>query len=190
MKKINSSIKSGFSLIEILLAVSLISLSIIAILGSFAQLIKANAMANSKTTALYLSQEGIEIVRNIRDSNWLDETFDWDEGIGDVNFIPLLDLATGEWTLEVVGMGAGVKWKTQIYYNPDDNLFLQLKHKNPPGLPITWQKTNFFRRIIIDKDNPDGLDDTEDFRVQSKVWFGDNEGNAIISEEYFYNWKY
>ncbi len=185
-KKENDLEKNGFSLIEILVTASLISISLIAILGSFVQLVKADAMANNKAIALYLSQEGIEAVRNIRDSNWLDETLDWNEGIGNENFILLLNLTTGEWTLEKVGLGN--KWKTQVYYDPDDNLFLQSKYKNPPKLPATWRKTNFFREIIVDKYEPEGLD-IESFIVQSKVWFGDNEGNAVISEEYFCNWR-
>ena len=177
---------NGFSLIEILVTASLISISLIAILGSFAQLVKADAMADNKAIALYLSQEGIEAVRNIRDSNWLDENLDWNEGISNGNFILLLNLTTGEWTLEEVGLGN--RWKTQVYYDPDDNLFLQSKYKNPPQLPATWRKTNFFREIIIEKYDPEGLN-IESFIVQSKVWFGDNEGNAVIAEEYFCNWQ-
>jgi len=61
----------------------------IAVGGSFAliqQTMVAASLNQSKLTAYYLAQEGIELVRNIRDSNWLEQranpTVLWKEGLG------------------------------------------------------------------------------------------------------------
>jgi len=53
------------------------------------QTISSNRAASSRLTAIYLAQEGIEIVRNIRDGNFLKihngESISWDNGIANSN---------------------------------------------------------------------------------------------------------
>jgi len=63
--------QSGFAVIEVMTAVSVISFSM---LGIFSLLIfnqKVYLDNKSKFTGIMLSQEGTELVRNVRDSNWL-----------------------------------------------------------------------------------------------------------------------
>lgn len=74
----------GFTLLEVIIAVFLI---IVGISGAFLLITKTlgqMAASSSQLVAAYLTQEGIEIVRNIRDTNWLeqiDHTNDWNEGL-------------------------------------------------------------------------------------------------------------
>ena len=56
----------------------------IGILGAYAVSSRIIAYINlslSQLTASYLAQEGIELVRNIRDTNWLERS-SWDDGLG------------------------------------------------------------------------------------------------------------
>ena len=72
--------KNAFSLIELILAIFILT---VAVFGSFAliQRIAIFAYASqTKLTAYYLAQEGIENVRNIRDNNWLQGN-DWTIGL-------------------------------------------------------------------------------------------------------------
>lgn len=184
-QRVSASMSKGFTLIETLISVAIIGISFVGVLFSLNQFAKLDRTINEKSVAIYLAQEGVEIVRNIRDTNVLRDE-DWDRGITNGTFIPILE--SGEWELETVG--GGNQWKVQIYYNPNDNLFLQSKFQNPPGLPATWQKTTFYREIEINKNNPDGDSNTEDFRVKAKVWYGEQlEESAVIVEGFLYNWR-
>ena len=62
------SMSKGFTLIETLVAVSIFSLSILALLVVLTQSISNNNYAKKKILASYLAQEGIEYIRNMRDT--------------------------------------------------------------------------------------------------------------------------
>jgi len=71
----------GFTLIETLVAISLLTVGVV---GSFSLMQRVTSFASissSQLVASYLAQEGIETVRNIRDTNYLEGQI-WDTGIG------------------------------------------------------------------------------------------------------------
>jgi len=68
----------GFTLVELILAIFVITVGLIGVYGVYSRIIFYTAVSISRLTASYLAQEGIEIVRNIRDTNWLEET-SWNE---------------------------------------------------------------------------------------------------------------
>jgi len=85
MKK--NKIKKAFTLIETIVAVSLLASGILVLYGSAARLIYWATENSTHFTASYLAQEGIEIVRNIRDSNWVEDdeisgSIPWNDGLG------------------------------------------------------------------------------------------------------------
>ena len=75
----------AFTLIELVIAISLITVGAGAAFGVIQSTIGFTAITSSQLTASYLTQEGIEVIRNIRDSNWLAQGGDpvllWDNGI-------------------------------------------------------------------------------------------------------------
>ena len=73
----------GFALIEVIVAVSLITTGLIAAYTLIVSTISSTTYASHRLTAAYLAQEGIELVRNIRDTNWLQEK-DWETGLIDL----------------------------------------------------------------------------------------------------------
>ncbi len=72
---------SGFTLVETLVAISIFTLSILALLSVISQGIANTTYAKNKIIASYLAQEGIEYVRNIRDTyvmyNGADSSAGW-----------------------------------------------------------------------------------------------------------------
>lgn len=58
----------GFTLIETLVAISIFSISILAMMAVLADGISDTNYAKTKITASYLAQEGIEYIRNMRDN--------------------------------------------------------------------------------------------------------------------------
>jgi prepilin-type N-terminal cleavage/methylation domain-containing protein len=61
----------GFTLVETLVAVSIFSVSILGLFAILTQGTANTAYAKKKITASYLAQEGIEYIRNLRDTNML-----------------------------------------------------------------------------------------------------------------------
>ena len=80
----------GFTLIEVIIALSIIMVGIIGAYGLVNQTLSSLSTASMQLTAAYLGKEGIEIVRNIRDDNYLaihhsepgyDDTNSWMSGL-------------------------------------------------------------------------------------------------------------
>jgi type II secretory pathway pseudopilin PulG len=74
----SSNNHKGFTLIETLFAVLLFSASLVSLMAIAGRGIAAANSAREQTTAHYLAQEGLEVVRNIRDSNFMNQG--WDTG--------------------------------------------------------------------------------------------------------------
>jgi prepilin-type N-terminal cleavage/methylation domain-containing protein len=62
---------TGFTLIETLVSLAIFSVSIVALISVTASGVADTNFVKNKLTASYLAQEGVEMVRNIRDSNSL-----------------------------------------------------------------------------------------------------------------------
>ena len=83
MKQFNNvTMKSGFTLMEAIVAIFVITTGIVGVLSLVTQTISSATFSKDKLIAAYLAQEGIEIVRNIRDTNWLEGGSNpWNEGL-------------------------------------------------------------------------------------------------------------
>src|SRR3989344_2187774 len=77
-KKKNSN--KGFTLVETLVAISIFTVSILALLSILTQGISNVNYAKKKIIASYLAQEGIEYIRNMRDTFALFDSIDSQHG--------------------------------------------------------------------------------------------------------------
>lgn len=81
----NNKNERGFTLIEVIAAVFIFSIGILAAYRVIPMVISATSLNASKIVASQLSQEGIEIVRNIKDANLLKKyktgAGNWDDGL-------------------------------------------------------------------------------------------------------------
>jgi type II secretory pathway pseudopilin PulG len=77
--------KNGFTLLEVVLAVFMLSTSAFASFSLIQSTIVSASLNKQKLTAYYSAQESLEVIRNIRDGNWLkqrdDEEILWTDGI-------------------------------------------------------------------------------------------------------------
>ena len=64
--------KNGFSIMEVMVAVAIIVIGLIGVLSLSLQNMQAQNVSKNSLIASQLAQEGLELVRNIRDKNWLD----------------------------------------------------------------------------------------------------------------------
>lgn len=63
--------KRGFTLIEVMTALFIVAVGLSSVFVVINRVLGSTSNSVNKMTASYLAQEGIEIVRNIRDSSWL-----------------------------------------------------------------------------------------------------------------------
>lgn len=75
----------SFTIIEIIVAVFIFTLMIGGSVVLIQQTLVMISLANQRLVAYNLAQEGIELVRNIRDTNWL-KSLAWDTGFPAANF--------------------------------------------------------------------------------------------------------
>lgn len=166
---------TGFTLLELLIAIFVITVGLVGGLSAILQALSLSRFSSSKLTAAYLAQEGIEIVRNIRDTNWLEARTAanaWDEGLTGCSGGCIADYKHSygpSLTDPTLPVFAGQ------YLNVDASGF----YSYAAGTP-----TKFKRKIIIQETNPDRLDVT----VQIS-WLDKGKSYTFSAQENLYNWR-
>jgi len=145
--------KKGFTLIETLVAISILSLSILAGFTAVQNGLKASLTAKNQITAFYLVQEAMEFVKNKRDGNALIYV---DTGLGNwLNGLSLCD-ATSLTTYCQIDSPAD-----RVTTCGGENTSCELIRIQPTtglhGYDVSWTPTNFKRAISYQRSstNPD-----------------------------------
>lgn len=89
--------KKAFTLVETILAISILSVVIVTAGSLATSSIRIGGQNLHQFTAFHLAEEGIEVVRHLRDSNWL-QNRPWTYGLGDGEYI-ISDQTIGRWAL-------------------------------------------------------------------------------------------
>ena len=136
--------KNGFSLIEVIVAIGIVTVGLITIISLFNQNLKSEIRNKNKLTAIYLANESIEIVRQKRDNTWFEgiaATWMDDIPVGDVivGLHQSNDIRRG-WDVETPG---NVAYKKVFLSNND--IYVQL-NSGPLG---SWTETPFERYLTI-----------------------------------------
>lgn len=97
IKRLTAS-RSGFSLVEALLAVSVFALIVTTVIGALIYGRESTALAGQRARATFLAEEGLEAIRNIRDENFANLQ---DGAYG-------LDASTGQWTFSGTSDTTGI----------------------------------------------------------------------------------
>ncbi len=77
---------AGFTLLEIIVVVFIIAMGLVGVLSLIIQNVQVQYVNKNNLIASQLAQECLELVRNIRDNNWLAGN-DWDNGLAPGNYI-------------------------------------------------------------------------------------------------------
>lgn len=175
LKCLDVKMKGGFTLLEVIIAVFLITVGITGAFFVINKTISLMAVHPSKLVAAYLAQEGMEIVRNIRDTNWVEAAIGgWDE-----------DLPEGSWEADYRTQALIVAYGAH-FLKIDGNGFYHYNFFNGP------EETKFQRRITIsDKvdltDPPDGISDKMTVKVEI-FWTEKGKSESVAVEENLYDW--
>lgn len=125
MKEVLSSkfSKKGFTLVEALIAMSVL---IIGIFSGFVLVTRAlynAAVIQDRLTASFLAQEGVELVRQIRDTNFIkildNQSIDWRNGLEDGSYIVEAKIREG-YSINLVPIEEGAEVPNLLYDNNVD----------------------------------------------------------------------
>lgn len=156
----------GFTILEIIVAIFVITIGVLAAYTATQQIISYTYRASSRLTAAYLAKEGIEIVRNIRDTNWLNFAASWDDG------------------LTACTAGCEADYTTQSLAGGYAGDFLNIDANGFYSYQTTTSPTKFTRKIIIIPDGSDKLEVSVEVQWKEK---GINYGPIIVRET-LYDW--
>ena len=165
--------QNGFSLIELIVCLFIINLGMIGVLSLVLQNIKVESTNKNALIASQLAQEGLELVRNQRDNNWLG-TGGWEDNKDNIvkfsTYIIDYSYKSGN---VIAGVGIDDK-KTKLYIN-EDGYYIHESTNNSPTI---------FSRLISASDEGNYLD------IKSKVyWKERGRDYNYEAEVYLYDWK-
>jgi len=155
----------GFTLIETIVAIFLLTAGTV---GSFSLIQKVTSFASissSQFVASYLAQEGIEIIRNIRDTNYLKRQV-WDKDI------------------DVTGGGGDYRLDYRSEVFPDATCGNYLKHTGSFYLCSTDTTSKFQRQIAIEKPAPGKMVVSVQVR-----WSERGIQHQVVAQTELYNWR-
>lgn len=193
--------RHGQGLLETTIAIAILTTGVVAALSLSASNVSLTQQATSRFIAANLAREGIEVVRNIRDTNWLAGGA-YDVGLpstADFSFAPVFDQATGAWTLaygpDCIGVPA-CEVGTQVYIQ--NNQYIQTGTAAQVGQKTIFQRIMYVFRICRDASGNEvnqtsacsGSDTETGKYVSANVQWKDQRGAQFFSiQEKLYNWK-
>lgn len=161
--------RPGFTLIEVITVLLVVSLGMVGVLSLITQNIQSQSLNKDTLIAYQLAQEGIEMIRGVRDTNWRNGR-SWRTNLasGDyymdyLDFTPHPAVVRADGNLNQDSLG--------FYYNASSN----------PSLPLP---ANYFSRIISLTDASDG-----GLVVRANIYWTDHGRDYVYSlETLLYDW--
>lgn len=150
----------AFTLIEILIAITVITVGVVGFYAAITRVASLTFSNSNRFIASRLAQEGMELVSNIRDTNWVEGT-NWDNGLTIDN-----DYRVQYNKEDLLAYSATpLKIDNDGFYNYDDG-----------------DDSKFTRKVTITHINANAL------KVKVQItWSG--KGSPLEVEEHLYNWK-
>ncbi|KKS44828.1 hypothetical protein A2567_02300 [Candidatus Azambacteria bacterium RIFOXYD1_FULL_42_11] len=152
----------GFTLIETMVAVSIIAVGLVSALTLISNSLFYVSNIQDRLTAANLAQEGIELVRNLRDNNWL-SNLSWNNGLADGDY----QITYNQNSLSVYADSPLLYNSGSGFYNYDSGTTASYKRK----ISIT-NLSSFEMRI-----------------VSTVTWQRRNVTYASSAEDHLFNWR-
>jgi type II secretory pathway pseudopilin PulG len=172
-RKINDRL-AGFSLLETIVVLFIVSVGLLGIVNLTISSLKAQTLNRNTLIAYQLSQEGLELIRNVRDNNWLADRA-WDYGI--------------------TGTATGTKYKVDfsnfwpVEVNDIDEATLQLASSTNPGFYLhdpASPNSLFSRMITITIATTTAASSTVESLVQ---WTDQGQQREYRLQTIIYDWQ-
>ena len=159
----------GQTLVELMIAMSVMSIGFLGVFAVLSQSLGLNRVVANQYIASNLAAEGIEVVKNIADSNVV-RGDEWNKGLSNDKFGVQYDTET----LEDVNKDWANR-KLPLNFNPDTGIY-SYDGRTP---------TNFVRTITINNIS------LNEIQVESEVRWRDRGGTEfeVVLEDRFFNWR-
>ena len=151
MKRDKQTKEKGFTIVESLVAITILILAISGVSSAVRTGISSYTLSRDQVIAFYLAQEGFEFIRNMRDENALNNR-PWLTGIaaavGDpchFGIAPNQNVCTVDPILSTVPIQCGAPGSCPIVRQDGTNFFY--------GYNPAWNATKFRRQIILSQIN-------------------------------------
>ena len=165
----------GFTALEAVIGVSVIAMGLLGVSSLVIQNIQVQIVNRNYLISSMLAQEGLELVRNVRDKNWITSGNDWDQGIvGDfaIDYLGNIISVTG-----IDDPNTNLELDNEFYCH-DNGVFLCSGTDSPFARAVSVSQ------VLIDGGPEYYLD------VLSTVrWQGRSKTYDYVAETYLYNWK-
>ncbi len=164
--------KDGYLLVELIVAISLLTVGFLGFLGLISRSISLNSVISDQFVANYLASEGIEVVKNLIDANVIQKR-PWNDGFGN------------EKCYEVDYKTMNISEATET--NCPSNSVNSIRFDSSTGVYsyAVGNPVKFYRTVHITPVSNDEI------KVNSVVkWVGRGSiKNEINLEDHFFNWR-
>ena len=169
----------GFTLVETLVAISIFTISILAIMSVLGKGMSDTNYAKKQMTATYLAQEGIEYIRNMRDTFVLSNTNSangWNDFLNKISSCSLGIVCGFNSTVSYIDPGS-------IFLCTDMSLCKLYLENGNYSINSTGTDSGFIRTISLVAISNDEI------KINSTVSWQQGSGNYNVSfSENLYNW--
>lgn len=159
--------KKGFTLIEVLLSMFIITVAVLGLYNGINYSYNSIEKAKEKFTAAYLAEEGVELAKNVRDSNFVAGSEDWLNGL----------------------RGCTSSYGCRMDY---DDIGLTVNNSAGEKTPLLINSNGFYnynagtqtifsRKIVMTTTS-----DPNKVKISVTVYFADQN---FLLEQYLYNWN-
>lgn len=193
--KYNFKKRRGFTILEVIIAIFLITVGLISVYSAATYFTSNSKLSKGKLIASQLAQEGAEVVRNIRDQNWMEQR-GWLYNLGDGTYIPVFYTDADDpndtnitpasvWSLSLVGDSGDPRSAVYIKYDDQDKFLFYFQSSNQINLPANYRRTVFKRWIVLNYDISE-----QKLEIISHVqWTGNGITQNFEITDYLYDWQ-
>lgn len=194
--------QSGIGFLEMIAAIGVIVVGVIAGMTLTTSNLTAVSASEARLKAANLARESIEVIRNMRDSNWMAETA-WSEGIiqdpDKFRLITEFDPANGTWSFIDRTADIGQCNNCQLYYHPANGVYT---HDSTDGQVTNYRRLVTLREVCWQEEINQELvlsagthcsDSNLDWigwQIESEVTWSDGVGDHSLSViDGLYDWR-
>ena len=164
---------AGFTMLELIITIAILSFGIIGVYSTLTSVSSLNSELSFRFTAANLAQEGMEIIRNMRDNNYI-QGLNWSQRIGTCQNGCEADYTTDT---KVSGAKPLTAYGQGNFLNIDDSGFYSYG---------AGAATKFKRKITVDE-----IQETDDIlKIDVLVlWDYKEKSYSFNTIGYLYDWK-
>jgi type II secretory pathway pseudopilin PulG len=175
----------GFTLLEVIVAVFIMVVAILGLMTLISAVVSSSNSSTARLAAANLAQEGIEVVKNIRDLNFNDVD-GWDSWFGGFSGTTCYLIQYNSSVLNGSNQIGCANEAPILKYDAATGLYGYTK---PDSTAMTVASQFQYRRTVIIIKNPSGADDNE-IKVSAQiVWTEKGRQNNLTVEDRLWRWR-